>query len=159
MPDYDKRDYVILGTDSQTQKRIPISDIDRCSGLYILGVQGSGKTNLLKSLILQDIANGHGVFFLDPHGDAIDDLLQHIPEDRKDDIIVVDPTDETYTFGINLLECRDPNSLTERNDTYGQAIDIFTKLFVNPQTQELDILLSQYLPNSFYGFVANFHLR
>src|SRR5262245_42940493 len=128
MPDYE-RDYVTLGTDTATGQDFPITDIERRSGLYILGIQGRGKTTMLKSLILQDILNGHGVFFLDPHGDAIEDLLTHIPQQREKDVIVLDPSDETHAFGINLLECRDPNSLTERTDTYGQAIDIFTKLF------------------------------
>src|SRR5215216_900939 len=118
-----QRDSITLGTDVATGQDILISDIDRRSGLYMLGIQGRGKTNLLKSLILQDVANGHGVFFLDPHGDAIDDLLKHIPEHRRDDVYILAPADDTHAFGINLLECHDPNSLTERNRAYGQAID------------------------------------
>jgi hypothetical protein len=145
---------VIIGRDTAGVIR-RITDIDRRSGLYILGIQGSGKTTLLKNLIYQDIQNGHGVFFLDPHGDAIDDLLTHIPEEREEDVIVIDPSDETHTFGMNLLACLDPDSLRERSRSYAQAEHIFTKLFANPQTKELDILLSQYLPNTFYPLIAN----
>jgi type IV secretory pathway TraG/TraD family ATPase VirD4 len=146
---------VILGKDVATGQKIPINDIDRRSGLYVLGIQGSGKTTLLKNLIFQDIRNGHGVFFLDPHGDAIDDLLAHIPHHRKDDVFVLDPTDDTHTFGINLFSCLNPDSLRERSASYAQAEHIFTKLFANPQTEELDILLSEYLPNAFYPLIAN----
>ena len=76
-------DYVILGRDVETGKKIPISDMERRSGLYILGRPGSGKTTLIKNIIAQDIDNGHGVFFLDPHGDAIEDLLRVFPPSAK----------------------------------------------------------------------------
>jgi ABC-type transporter Mla maintaining outer membrane lipid asymmetry ATPase subunit MlaF len=51
-----------------------IGDNERRAGLYILGGSGTGKTELIKKLILEDIEHGHGVFFLDPHGDAVDEL-------------------------------------------------------------------------------------
>jgi DNA helicase HerA-like ATPase len=91
MPVYD----VTLGTDVETDQKIKIGDIERRSGLYILGRPGSGKTTLIKKLIEQDMEHGHGVFFLDPHGTAIDDLLQRIPSKRQKDVILLDPTEET----------------------------------------------------------------
>src|SRR5205814_10117822 len=114
-----------------------------------------GKTTFLKNLIFQDITNGHGVFFLDPHGDAIDDLLTYIPKERQDDVYVLDPTDKTHAFGINLFSCLDPASLRARSDSYAQAEHIFSKLFANPQTAQLDILLSLYLPNVLYPLMVN----
>ena len=63
---------VIIGKDAETRQDIRIGDLERRSGLYLLGRPGSGKTTLIKNIIAQDIANGHGVFFLDPHGDAIE---------------------------------------------------------------------------------------
>src|SRR5687768_38144 len=114
--------FVTLGRDSETGQKITIGDIERRSGLYILGRPRSGKTTLIKNILVQDIANGHGVFFLDPHGDAIEDLQQRIPADRRDDVIVLDPTDETYAYGINLLACSDPRSLRQREDTFDRAI-------------------------------------
>jgi GTPase SAR1 family protein len=146
---------VILGKDSETGKIITIGDMERRSGLYILGRTGYGKTTLIKKIIAQDIDNGHGVFFLDPHGDAIEDLLQRIPAKRQNDVIVLDPSDEYYSFGVNPLACPDPNNMTERSRTYAQAIDIFKKLFANIQTEELDILLNHYLRNSFFPLIAN----
>jgi late competence protein required for DNA uptake (superfamily II DNA/RNA helicase) len=108
---------VILGTDVETKKEIQLGDMERRSGLYILGRTGYGKTTLLKKIIAQDIDNGHGVFFLDPHGDAIEDLLQRIPAKRQNDVIVLDPSDEYYSFGVNPLACPDPNNMTERSRT------------------------------------------
>jgi DNA helicase HerA-like ATPase len=132
---------VTLGKDVETDKEIPIGDMERRSGLYILGRPGSGKTTLIKNIIAQDIENGHGVFFLDPHGDAIEDLLTRIPPKRRDDVFVIDPTDETYTFGMNLLACSDNTSWNARERTFDRAKGIFTKLFANPQTGTLDVLL------------------
>ena len=88
------------------------------------------------------MANGHGVFFLDPHGDAVEDLQQRIPSDRQNDVIVLDPSDKLYSFGLNPLACADPDDMTKRSGTYAQAMAIFQKLFANIQTEELDILLN-----------------
>jgi hypothetical protein len=134
---------VIIGRNAETGKLIPIGDIERRSGLYILGVQGTGKTTLIKNIITQDIVNGHGVFFLDPHGDAIEDLQKNIPSHRQDDVFVLDPTHETHAFGINLLECPNPDSLAERERIFGRALDVFTKLYANPQTGHLDVWLDK----------------
>jgi hypothetical protein len=78
-----------------------------------------------------DMKNNHGVFFLDPHGDAVEELLTRIPSHRQNDVIVLDPSDEVYSFGVNPLACPDPSHMTQRSRTYAQAIDIFKKLFAN----------------------------
>jgi hypothetical protein len=146
---------VTLGRDVETKKEIKIGDIERRSGLYILGRPRSGKTTLIKKIIAQDIDNGHGVFFLDPHGDAIEDLLTHIPSQREKDVFVLDPRNSEYAFGINPLDCADLRNPDAREDTFDRAIDIFTKLFANPQTGTLDVLLDKYLRNSFYPLLVN----
>jgi hypothetical protein len=146
---------VILGRDSCTDSIIRISDKERRSGQYMLGRMGQGKTSLMKLLIEQDMEHGHGVFFLDPHGDAVEELQTRIPSHRKNDVIVLDPSDELYSFGINPLACPDSANMTERSRTYAQAFDIFKKLFANIQTGELDILLNTYLRNSFFPLIAN----
>src|SRR4029453_10304518 len=141
---------VILGRASGTDHIIRLDDMERRSGLYMLGRMGRGKTSLMQMLIEQDMANGHGVFFLDPHGDAVEYLQTRIPSHRKDDVIVLDPSDEYYSFGLNPLDCPDPDNMAMRSRTYAQAFDIFKKLFANIQTGELDILLNTYLRNSFF---------
>lgn len=72
---------VVIGKAVDSAETLRIGDIERRPGLYILGGSGAGKTELIKQIILQDINNGHGVFFLDPHGDAIDDLIERVPEE------------------------------------------------------------------------------
>src|SRR3954470_19242411 len=112
---------VLIGHDEAGQP-VTIGDEERQSGLYVLGKSGTGKSTLLVTLLKQDIANGHGVFFLDPHGEAIEDLLSCADYDRlKNDAYILDPEDEKYSFGINLLSCKNIHSLKARTETYTRA--------------------------------------
>src|SRR5512132_3550861 len=90
---------------------LSIDDKERASGLYILGKPRMGKSWLMVNMILQDIENGHGVFFLDPNGDAIDDLISRTTVG----VLVFDPEDDRYSFGINLLECANIDNAAARN--------------------------------------------
>jgi hypothetical protein len=119
---------VVIGTDTETGEVVRIDDRERQSGLLVLGKPEMGSTDLLVNLILQDMANGHGLFFLDPHGDAIQSVLDQLPANRMDDVILLDPTDETHTFGVNLLACRDVTSLRERTLAYVRAYNVFYNL-------------------------------
>src|SRR5579864_9085761 len=98
------------GTHQETgaAEEVTIGDVERRSGLYVLGKPGMGKTNLIINMILQDIAHGHGLCFIDPHGDAIEEVLKRLPEHRKDDVILLNPLDKTHAFGLNLFQCNDP---------------------------------------------------
>jgi len=129
-------------------------DIERRSGLYILGRPRTGKTTLIKQIIYQDMKHNHGVFFLDPHGDAIDDLLKHIPIHRKQDVIVLDPTHETDAFGINLLKCEDKTSRSQRRDAYTKTYTVFKKLFAD-EKGAWGPWMQQALQFTLYAFIEN----
>ena len=77
---------------------------DRRRHVYIVGKSGVGKSKLLELLVRQDIAYGHGVCYLDPHGDVIEDILKFIPEDRIDDVILIDPSDAEFPVSFNPLQ-------------------------------------------------------
>ena len=81
---------------------------DRLRHMYLIGKTGTGKSTLFKTLIAQDIANGHGVGVLDPHGELIEQILEFIPEHRIKDVVIVDPSDADFPVGINLLEYDNP---------------------------------------------------
>ena len=120
----------IIGHDIETNEPITIGDIERRSGLYILGKSGMGKTAVIENLIIQDIRHGHGLFFLDPHGQAIRHLSRAGAfNNRINDAIILDPQHETHRFGINLLACKDPTSEGQREATYNRAYGVFQKLF------------------------------
>ena len=147
-------DYVSLGNDSETGALMTIGDIERRSGLYILGRPRTGKTTLIESIIEQDIEHGHGVFFLDPHGDAIEDLKKRIPSKRQHEVVVLDPTDETHAFGINLLACKDITSRGERRDTYTKAYNVFKKLFAD-ESGTWGPWMQQALEFTLHAFIEN----
>lgn len=87
-----------------TKRSVNIRPKDRARHTYIIGKTGVGKSELLKEMIKQDIAAGHGVCVMDPHGDLIDDTLRYIPPERAEDVIYFDPSDGERPMGLNLLE-------------------------------------------------------
>lgn len=80
-----------------------ISAADWRQHVYVIGKTGSGKTTLLRNLILQHIAAGHGVGLIDPHGDLSDELLNHFPPSRADDLVYFNPADVEHPIGLNPL--------------------------------------------------------
>lgn len=76
---------------------------DRRRHFYIIGKSGVGKSKLLELLVRQDIAFGHGVCLMDPHGDVIANILDFIPENRAKDVILIDPSDTQWPVSFNPL--------------------------------------------------------
>ena len=99
---------------------------DRRRHMYVVGKTGTGKTTLLKNMIRADIEAGEGVAFLDPHGDAIDDILRSIPKHRIDDVVVFRPGDVERPVGLNMLEYESEDL---KDYVVGEMIAIFYKLF------------------------------
>ena len=80
-----------------------IGEDDRRRHIYIIGKTGTGKSELLKDMILQDIRAGKGVCLIDPH-DTVEKLLELIPAERAEDVIYFDPSDTERPMGLNMLE-------------------------------------------------------
>jgi hypothetical protein len=97
---------VLLGTNTHRgiETKVRLAGEDRLRHLYVIGQTGTGKTGLLKSMIIQDIQNGEGCCFIDPHGSDILDILASIPPQRYRDVIYFDPADLSRPFGFNFLE-------------------------------------------------------
>ncbi len=93
-----------INTNRNQQTPVRLSPEDRLRHLYVIGQTGTGKTGLLKSLIIEDIKNGEGCCFIDPHGNDILDIIAAIPPERYKDLIYFDPADLTRPFGLNFLE-------------------------------------------------------
>ncbi|KKQ74933.1 MAG: hypothetical protein US95_C0014G0008, partial [Candidatus Woesebacteria bacterium GW2011_GWB1_38_5] len=96
--------YLGLSSYQGIKRQVYISDEDRMRHMYIVGKTGVGKSELLKDLVIQDIRNGEGVCFIDPHGDAVEELLNLIPPERAEDVIYFNPSDSERPMGLNLLE-------------------------------------------------------
>lgn len=76
---------------------------DRFFHIYAIGKTGTGKSTLLLSIALQDIASGKGIAVIDPHGDLIERIQEHIPDERKSDLIYFNTPDSNLTYGYNPL--------------------------------------------------------
>ena len=80
-----------------------ISPADQRHHLYVIGKTGVGKTTLLRNILIQHIAAGHGVGLIDPHGDLAEEILHHIPPWRADHLVYFNPADLEHPVGMNLL--------------------------------------------------------
>ena len=85
-----------------------IKRVDRRRHMYIIGKSGVGKSKLLELLIRQDVAYGHGLCLIDPHGDVIETILDFVPENRINDVCIIDPSDTKYPASFNPLANVDP---------------------------------------------------
>ena len=77
---------------------------DRRRHMYIVGKTGMGKTTLLENMVLNDIYAGHGLGYVDPHGDTAEKILNYIPPNRINDVVYFNPADFDYPIGFNILE-------------------------------------------------------
>ena len=102
--DKNKINYFGKIRDGETEKSFGILDVDRNRHFYLLGKTGMGKSTMMQNMCLQDIYNGKGVCFVDPHGDSVEYILDKLPKNRQDDVIYFNPADIDYPFGLNVLE-------------------------------------------------------
>ena len=107
-------------------RQVFMSRDDRRRHMYIIGKTGTGKTEFLKQMIMQDIKNGEGLAVIDPHGDLIEDILKMTPPSRAEDVILFDPADTLRPMGFNMLDAQ-----TEEQKHYvvSSIIGLMYKLF------------------------------
>jgi type IV secretory pathway TraG/TraD family ATPase VirD4 len=112
---------------------IYFSPEDRLRHFYVIGQTGTGKTNLLKNMIIQDIRNGEGVCMIDPHGSDIQDILANIPKERYEDVIYFDPSHTARPMALNMLEY-DRSKPEQKTFVVNELFGIFQKLYgSNPE--------------------------
>jgi hypothetical protein len=97
---------IVLGRNryGADESMVYFAPADRLRHCYIIGQTGTGKTGFITNMILQDIKNGEGVAFIDPHGSDIENILSAIPEERRQDVIYFDPAYSAMPMGLNMLE-------------------------------------------------------
>ncbi|OGZ41390.1 MAG: hypothetical protein A3C80_02675 [Candidatus Ryanbacteria bacterium RIFCSPHIGHO2_02_FULL_45_43] len=108
---------------------------DRRRHLYMVGKSGVGKTKLLELLIRQDIAYGHGLCLIDPHGDLVSDILDFVPQERINDVVLIDPSDTAYPVSFNPLHKVHPD--LKHQATQG-LIEVMEKQFGANWTPRLE---------------------
>jgi len=118
-------DGITLGTIQGSDVDLKLSYPTRNQHLYVVGVAGSGKSNLLEQIVYTDLLAGKGVAFLDPHGDSVEKLLRVCPPERIDDVIYWDPAEVLHPFGLNPFFCEDTTDIREvasRAETFVDAL-------------------------------------
>lgn len=138
-PEIVRRHPFVLGENIHAGHATPVtlSQEQRTQHCHLIGASGTGKSTLLINLILQDIRQGEGLAVLDPHGDLIDELLGRIPEARWDDVILVDPSDEEYPVGFNVLRA---HSEVEKNLLGSDLVAVFRRLSTSWGDQMTSVL-------------------
>jgi hypothetical protein len=136
----DDLDMSVLGKTSfrGTEKKFGIKIKDRALHMYAIGKTGTGKSTLLKNMIIDDIHKGRGVAVVDPHGDLVADVLEHIPESRINDVIFFAPADRDYPVGFNLFEKVDPEY---KNIVASGIVGVFKKIFGESWGPRLEYIL------------------
>jgi hypothetical protein len=113
------------------KKPIRLALGDRQRHMYVVGQTGTGKSTFLEDLALQDMLNGNGFAFVDPHGDTAEKLLAMVPKERTEDVIYFSPSDMEYPMGLNLFEYSNPD---QKDFLIQETLNMLYKLY-DPQHQ------------------------
>ncbi len=121
---------VYIGTNTYrgVETKVHLSPNDRRRHFYVIGQTGTGKSTILEEMVKQDIKNGHGLCYIDPHGEAIEHILPCIPKERAEDVVYFDPSDTERSFGLNMLEY-DETKPEEKTFVVNEIINIFDALY------------------------------
>jgi hypothetical protein len=142
------KDGIYMGENTHRNLKTPIyfGREDRLRHFYAIGQTGTGKSTLLRNMIIQDIKNGDGVCFIDPHGSDVQDILSHIPPERYEDVIYFDPSYVDRPMALNMLEYNievPQQKIFVVNELFG----IFQKLY-SGSPESMGPIFEQYFRNA-----------
>lgn len=113
------------------KKAIRLDLEDRRRHMYVVGQTGVGKSVFLENLALQDMLNGDGFAFIDPHGDTAERLLAMVPKERTEDVVYFCPAETDYPLGLNLFEATTDD---QKDFLIQEALNMLEKLY-DPMNQ------------------------
>jgi hypothetical protein len=124
------------------QVRFGIKAKDRLRHTYVIGKTGMGKSTMLENMAIQDIQNGEGVAFIDPHGSAAEKLLDYVPEDRVEDVLYFAPFDMEYPVAFNIME---DVGADKRHLVVSGLMSVFEKIWVDAWSARMAYILQNTL--------------
>lgn len=139
-----KDEFTLIGTTDYRNDKINFGMIeeDKFRHMYIVGKTGTGKSTFLSNLIANDIKNGKGIGLLDPHGELVETVLEHIPSHRTNDVILFDVSDSDFPIWFNLLQAKDAD---EKTRIVSGVVTTFAKLFAHSRWPRLEYILRNIL--------------
>ncbi len=142
------KDGLLLGINKHRNvaTEVRISKEDRLRHFYAIGQTGTGKSTMLRNMIIQDIKDGHGVCFIDPHGSDVQDILSHIPPERYDDLIYFDPSHTDRPMALNMLEYN-RDFPEQKTFVVNELFSIFQKLY-GAVPESMGPMFEQYFRNA-----------
>lgn len=130
-------------TDARNKRvKFGIRAKDRTRHMYVIGKTGMGKSTMLENMAVQDIQNGEGICFIDPHGKTADLLLEYVPKERIKDVIVIAPFDTEYPISFNVLESVDAE---KRHLVVSGLMSTFKKIWVDAWSARMEYILTNTL--------------
>ncbi len=141
---YDKNRVTRFAATDRRNKRIQfgIKAEDRTRHMYIIGKTGMGKSTLIENMAVQDIKNGEGFAFIDPHGKSADLLLDYIPPERIKDVVYFAPFDMENPISFNIME---DVGADKRHLVANGLMSVFKKLWVDAWSARMEYILSNVL--------------
>ncbi|MDP3995888.1 MAG: type IV secretion system DNA-binding domain-containing protein [bacterium] len=128
-----------LTTFRNQRKKFGIKTDDRRRHMYIIGKTGMGKTLMLRNMVVQDIQNGNGIGFVDPHGEAAEELLDYIPSNRINDVVYFNPADLDYPLAFNIMEQVD---VGHRHLVASGLMGVFKKIWPDVWSARMEYILN-----------------
>jgi len=107
--------------------------------MYVVGKTGMGKTNLLENMAIQDIRNGEGVCYVDPHGESAEKLLKAVPSHRINDVVYFNAADTEFPVAFNILEAVDEE---KKNLVASGMMGVFKKLWPDVWSARMEYILN-----------------
>ncbi|MEK7227321.1 MAG: type IV secretory system conjugative DNA transfer family protein [Patescibacteria group bacterium] len=130
-------------TDSRGERRpFGIKSADRSKHVYVIGKTGMGKSTLLENMAIQDIQNGHGIAFVDPHGGTTEKILEYIPENRIKDVLYFAPFDMEYPVSFNIME---DVGVDKRHLVVNGLMSVFEKIWEDAWSARMAYILQNTL--------------
>jgi len=121
------------------RKKFGIKRDDRRRHLYVIGKTGMGKSNMMENMAIQDIAAGHGIAYVDPHGEGAEKLLDYIPEERIKDVVFFNPADLDFPIAFNVME---KVEFKYRHLVAGGLMAVFKKVWPDVWSARMEYILN-----------------
>ncbi len=130
-------------TDARNKRvKFGIKEKDRSKHVYVIGKTGMGKSTMLENMAVQDIQNGEGICFIDPHGKTAELLLEYVPKERIRDVIYIAPFDVEHPISFNVLESVEHD---KRHLVVSGLMSTFKKIWVDAWSARMEYILTNTL--------------